>query len=339
MKTYASTFISGLEKPIKKLLKQNIIDAKIDLILDGIIIYKTNSSIQKIKNLKFFNNSFLLIKSFKNTNSIEQALNKISKIKNLEKEIAKILTNKNKSFRIFTSLENKFISVNKTLLKKIEKRIMNLRKEQLKINLKNPQLEFWILKRRENISFFMLRITKNKQNKNLKKGELRKELSHILCFLSEPKENDTFLDPFAGYGSIPIKRAKLKKVNLIFASDKIKNYKNEFNKRIQDKKLRDKIIPKTLDATNLEFFKDNFITKIVTDPPWGEYKKIKKDFYENFLKEFIRITKQNSIIIILTSKKQEFEKLINKFPQLKLKEKYDILVSGKKSGVFKIIRK
>ena len=43
----------GFDKPIKELLKLNIRDAKIELTLDGLIVYKTNAKIDQIKKLRF----------------------------------------------------------------------------------------------------------------------------------------------------------------------------------------------------------------------------------------------------------------------------------------------
>ena len=49
----------------------------------------------------------------------------------------------------------------------------------------------------------MMRLTKHKAyEKILHKGELRPELSHILCSISEPDADDIFLDPFCGSGTI-----------------------------------------------------------------------------------------------------------------------------------------
>lgn len=341
MRTYLSTFISGLQNPVSNLLKENIKDVRINSVLDGLIIYETNESHNKIKQLRFFNNTFILIKTFTNLgkNSLDNMLKDISKMKNLTKIISRLLSKDNKSFRIMVSKENQFVSANKNILKKIEKKILSS-KRKLKFNLHKPDTEFWFLQRRENIGFFMLRLTKNITNKKLHKGELRPELAHILCYLSEPDKEDIFLDPFSGYGSIPIERAKSFPANIIFATDKKEEYKKYFNEKIKLRKLKIKIILKTLNALNMGFFKNNFITKIVTDPPWGIYEGVDiNKFYDSMINEFLRVVKNKGIIVVLTSKKQEFEKIIcNHKKDIKLLKKYDILVSGKKAGIYKLKR-
>lgn len=342
MVEYLSTFISGFQKPIKYLLKQNIKDSKIKIIFDGAIVYRTNSSIDKIKQLKFFNNTFFIIKQFpnlKSKNSFDYMMKSISKLKDLGKIIKSFLSHQNKTFKIMASDENKFVSSDKNLLQRIENKISHETKNKLRFSLRKPDIEFWFLKRREKIGFFLLRLTKNKLSK-LERGELRPELAYILCSLSKPNKKDIFLDPFAGHGSIPITRAKYFASNLIFASDKIEGYKRYLNKRINSKSIRERIIPKNLDATQLDFFENNYIDKIVTDPPWGEYKNIENiaPFYKKILAEFERILKKKGILVLITSKKQEFENTLKNIPNFRLKEKYDILVSGKKAGVYKIMK-
>jgi len=341
MEFYLSTFISGFQKLIKKILKQSIKDAKISLLLDGAVVYKTNSSIDKLKQLKFFNNTFLIIKQFPNLKTkkpFDYMMKSISNLEDLGKRIKPFLNNSNRFFRIMTSDENRFISSDKNLLRKIEEKIMSIKKSKLKFSLYKTDTEFWFLKRRENIGFFLLRLTKNKSK--LEKGELRPELAYILCYLSEPNKNDIFLDPFAGHGAIPIKRAKYFASNMIFASDKIAGYKKYINKKINSRAIRERIIPKVLDATKMDFFQDNYVTKIVTDPPWGEYEEIKniKEFYKKILIEFERILIKKGILVLLTSKKQEFENVLSNISNFTIKEKYDILVSGQKAGVYKIIK-
>ena len=63
-KTYLSTFISGLQEPAQELLKENIEDVRVDLVLDGLIVYQTDVEVDKIKKIKFFNNSFIVLRSF-----------------------------------------------------------------------------------------------------------------------------------------------------------------------------------------------------------------------------------------------------------------------------------
>ncbi|MBU0570289.1 hypothetical protein KKB40_05980 [Patescibacteria group bacterium] len=128
--------------------------------------------------------------------------------------------------------------------------------------------------------------------KVLKKGELYPELAHILCLVSEPNENDVFLDPFASHGSIPTQRATSFPYKKIIASDIDQVVTDKLQEKVL--KIRKEIIvrktdmlnPTNLKATNL---KASSIDKIVTDPPWGLYKETILDlpaFYSQMLEAF-----------------------------------------------------
>jgi tRNA G10 N-methylase Trm11 len=92
----------------------------------------------------------------------------------------------------------------------------------------------------------------------------------------------------------------------------------------------------------LKAFEDNFINKIVTDPPWGLFREMTMEtpeFYALMLKEFLRILKINGIIVILTAKKEEVERAAADLrDKIKIVEKYDILVSGQKAAIYRMIK-
>lgn len=344
MNTYLSTFISGLQKPVEQLLKDNLGVLKIHLLLDGLVVYQSNENVRKIQKLRFLNNTFLVLKKFDKLPRAEKAfkymLKSVSGL-NLDVTLKNFLPNA-KTFRIITSDENEFVSVDKRLLAQVEKKIIGLRGMKLKVNPHRPQVEFWFLRRSENVGFFLLRLTKNITNKKLHPGELRPELAYILCSLSEPDKSDIFLDPFAGYGSIPLERAKNFPYDLIFAGDNDRKFKQFIREKIKTKKAKKTIIPKVQDALDMQSFEDSFITKIVTDTPWGLFENIKDiaSFYSSMMNEFLRVLKSGGIVVLLTARKDEFESILSSHKNsIELQEKYDILVSGKKSAIYKIKKK
>lgn len=342
MNTYLSTFISGFDKFISKKLSQDISDLKILKILDGAILYETNFEIEQIKKIRYLNNSFLVLEKFELGKGSSTILNRMleATIKN-----SKIISQKNlnlgskKTFRIFTSLENNLVSVDFNLLEKIEKIISkNL---GLKKNIRRPDYEFWYLYRSEKIGFFMFRITHQKSK--LERGELRSELANILCWLSEPKAEDVVLDPFAGSGAIPIERAKIEKFKGIFALDKNEIIAKKLKNKI--KKIRNKKIQKSFFVKGKDFFEvgfdDGFFDSIITDPPWGFFEKVEggvKKLYGKILEKSWRVLKAGGRLVLLTARKGEFEKCVEDFNQFQILEKYNILVSGKKVGVYVLLK-
>lgn len=309
--------------------------------MDGGILYKTNAEIEELNKIRFFNNSFLVLSIFENLKSENPIENMIEKLLQLENFKLGYKKKNAKTFRIFSSVENSLISVDKKLLGKLESQIIKETKLRVEFDKRPANVEFWLLYRTEKIGFFMMRITENK--KKLEKGELRPELANIMCLLSEPNESDIILDPFCGSGAILLERSRTANFKGIFACDKnselIQNLKNYI------KKLNNKKLNKSFFIKNLDFFSNNFendfFTSIITDPPWGFYEELEnsKDFYNKMFVEMSRILKDRGIIVLLTANKDIISELFKaQFSNLKLVENYDILVSGKKAGLYKFVK-
>lgn len=341
MKTYFSTFTSGTQEIIKELLYKRKI--KIKLLLDGLVVYESDYLEREIRNFHFFNNTFILLYHFNALESDKESLEKmlftVINSRNLQYKIKSSIPLRRRNFKIVTSLENQTIAVNRELLKKLELIIIQI--GDTRLNIREPNLEFWALLRREKCGFFGVRITYPYHGEiDRKKGELKKEISYIMSVISNPTPKDVVLDPFAGYGAIPFNRAQNFPYQEIVAI--------ENNERLVLKlKQVIKVIKKNIsvlygDALDMHKIKNNSIDKIITDPPWGEYKEMfdLKTFYGNMLQEFNRVLKSNGIIVIIISAKDIFESVLqDKFKCIfKLKNKYDILVSGKKAAIYQLIK-
>jgi len=345
MPVYFSTFISGFQDAVNYLVKDLIKDVVVLKILDGLILYETNMNIEKIKAIKIFNNSFLLINKYKPTgsNSIEFALEQFIRIKKRNEQVKSVLESiKPKTFRVVTSEENKLTSINKDLRNRAETRIS--KDYLLQIDRLNPDIEFWVISRSEGIVLIGLRITRHRtSDKFLLKGELRPELSCLLCWLSEPSREDVFLDPFCGYGSIPIERSVLMGYKEIIASDIDSKKLLYLNKKIEDIKIRNNFILRNDDFFSNIVLKESSIDKIVTDPPWGDFEGLQEDpsnYYRRFITKSLFYLKENGILVFITSRKSETESILKELEsKITLILKLDILVSGKKTGVYKLVKK
>lgn len=320
MNTYFSTFIPGLGDVVKDQLVKELQNFGTDLFLDGLIVYHSNSPAEKIKDTRFVNNSFLLLRQYKNLRGEPIAA------------MAKIVLNQSlpeiefsgRTFRIVFSFANELVSVQKRLLGKLEEKVSS--RYRLSIDRTNPACEFWLLYREEGYGFFGLRLTKHPDwKKILAKGQLRPELANILCLLSEPSVGDIVLDPFAGSGAITKERKRFPHKSIVAG----------------DIYPKDGSVKK-LDALNLKQFQTGSVDKIITDPPWGISVGLNLNleiFYIKMLQELYRVLKPSGLLIILIGKKELFESVLDKFQdRVYLKKKYDILVSGKKAAVYKIAK-
>lgn len=341
MRAYFSTFITGTQEIVKEFLAKR--GVKIKLLLDGLVVYGSDYPEREIRNFHIFNNTYLLLRSFSNlppnAKSLEKILAVVSHDKNLQRQIAVNLPSRRRNFKIVSSLENSMVPVNRELLQKLESIILRI--PGTRLNIKKPDLEFWALLRREGYGFFGIRVTYPFKHKNYReKGELRKEISYILSFVSKPNPKDVVLDPFAGYGSIPMERAVSFPYKEIIAVEKEDGLISKLKQKVKASGKKIEVIRGN--ALALNGIKNNFIDKIISDPPWGEYKETVdlEKFYESMLLEFDRILKQRGVIVLLIGAKDIFENILqNKFANIfQLQKKYDILVSGKKAAIYKLVR-
>ncbi len=316
---FYSSFIVGFEELVKNIIEKEYKNISLIKILNGAVITKS-SSYNNLKDIPFLNNHFFIIKYSEETN-INNFINSLDKLQ-LKKSDNK------KSFRVIISEQNNLISIDNKILSKLERKIQ--KETGNYVNRIKPSIEYWILKRSEGIILFMERINKHKSfDKQLKKGELREDLCYFLNYLSKPSNDDIFLDCFCGSGAIIKERIKMNKFNMIFGIDIKNEYIQELKKIYKN---RNNIIFKNIDFFENKF-EENFISKIVTDPPWGIYEKLDNIqlFYQDFIDVSYKILKDNGILVILTACKDEMNIINNKFSLL---EKYDILVSGKKASVY-----
>ena len=127
MHRYASTFITGLKKFIGNFIEEKLSNVKILLLFDGLIVYQTDTELNKLKKLRCFNNTFIVLRIFNklSTAPIYEMLHKISKDNFIENTILSNLElgETGKTFRLIASNENEFVSINNALRVKIENKI------------------------------------------------------------------------------------------------------------------------------------------------------------------------------------------------------------------------
>jgi 23S rRNA G2445 N2-methylase RlmL len=338
MTTYYSSFTSGLSEIIKKSLQQKLGDVNINLVLDGLIIYDSDRPIQQIKQVRFFNNTFLLLHLFKGLrpDSIPYMMNAILRNPDLV-HFPRWAVKGNKFFRIMASKENQTVSIDKDALSRLESFFSH--RLNMRVNRSKPDVEVWFLERSEGYGLVGIRITHTSTSeKDLQRGELKHELTNMLCLISEPRKEDVFLDPFAGSGAIPTERAKYFPYKEIIASDHDLKAVNKMRSRFL--KMGLKINTGVWDTLNLEAIGNSSIDKIVTDPPWGIFtsqsiKDLEK-LYTGMLIEFTRVLKPDGIVVVLMGQKEIFEEVLKENGNLEILEKNDILVSGKKAAIYKL---
>jgi len=307
---YISSFTTGFGEIVAQALPSLLPGAGVQRVYDGLIRYAYPGNPKDIHRLPFFNNSWFLLRFFEGKNLSFHRMIPEDKLRYPISE---------GSFRVRFSRGNQFAGVDKRLSQRAENAI--IRSSRLKPDRLNPATELWYVIRDEGFGFYGQLLQKRvSTEKNLHPGELRPEFAYLMCLCGEPKQGSVILDPFAGYGAIPMQITKHFCFKRLIAND------------IDPGKAQ----PMCEDALHLTSITDNSIDLIITDPPWGYYEEIGDIalFYESMLREFGRILKDDGRAVVLSARKEEFTRAVEKSGAFAVEMTIHTLVNGKKAGVY-----
>jgi len=344
---FYAAFIPGLQNVIARVIKERLKDAVIHKLLDGAVIFETETSYDKL-NFFCFNNIFAIVnvreenhaKTQRREGRREDVLLKNIRCFIEENKNYDIISNNSKNFktfRIVISNENQPAAIDEKLRVEAEKYISRI--SGLKVNRSLPDTEFWFLYRRDddtknNFTIFMKRLTlRPSWEKTLHKGELPPPLTWVLCRLADIKHNDTVLDPFCGYGSIPNTAMKYFHITNFFASDNNKEAASYTASRFKKKDTGNFIIHKADFEKLPAIIKEKSIDVIITDPPWGHFKEVDNTvFLKQIFEIFGKLLKDGGRAVVLYANDDNFLKAQPSC--FELQESIPILLSGKKAIIY-----
>ena len=326
---YISSFTTGFEEIIYKKLSSVLDGAKVINVYNGLVHYKYDGNSNDIIRIPFFNNSFYVIKFFdENKLSFDTMVSVVSRSR------ARYPINSG-TFRVRFMRGNQFTKVDKQLSKAAE--LIVGKQSTLNIDRVNPSTELWYVIREEGYGFYGQLIEKRAvTEKNLDKGELRPEFAFLMCLCAEHTDKSVIMDPFAGFGAIPIQIKRNFPYHRLIIND-IDAEKIQKLKRIFDnKELDSRILLSCDDALHQPNILRHSIDTIITDPPWGYYEEINdiRLFYKKMLKEFHRVIKVNGTVVILSARKEEFVESVESSNFFSIRNTVNTLVNGKKASVY-----
>ena len=335
MNHFFGTFISGTGDIVGSLLEQRLKDLKLLSLLDGAVEFETNLPYSDL-NLFCFNNLFQVLHrgTLREGESLDSYLKKVLAEENNWGEM-KSSSSKIQTFRLVTSRQNQLVSVDASLREKLEKLLA--KKSGLRVNRSRPDTEFWVLSRSEGVAYFLQRLSKHMAyDKLLDPGELHPELAYMMCWLSSPKYTDIVLDPFCGYGAIPLQRSKRFPFEKLYAFDCADKPLARTRDKLPRKNPR--IVVERHDALRLEqVLPPESVDAVITDPPWGVFREVGMElgeFYRQMLRQFKIVLKPGGKLVLLTSGREELFGALETVSGFTLLQEYHILVSGKKSGLY-----
>lgn len=333
MAEFISSFITGFQPVVEADLTKRFKNIKILNLFDGLVHYRFDGDSHELDKIIYLNNTFFVLKTMKG-----KGLNFPSLIGSVCSSKNYFLVNKG-SFRVRFQNENQFAKVDKNLTRRAEDYV--LANSRLKLDRLSPSNEVWFSIRREGFAFCGELISKREfTEKNLNKGELRPEIAYLICCFADIQPQDTILEPFCGYGSIPVQLAKKFRFQKLYVSDLDKERAAQTAARKQLSSAPEGLIECcTADAAKLSHIADKSISLVITDPPWGYFEELPdiEGFYKKMFTSFDRVLTDGGRMVILSARKEELERTAAA-EGFKIKNSLHTLVNGKKAGVYLITR-
>ncbi len=309
---------------------------------DGFLAFSGELLPRQLTAARYLNNAHLVLAHSQGAATIDLAARQLADSPGWHHPLRRSVSRDEQSFRLTFSDENRLVSADPRVVAKFCATIEKL--TGLTHTARGGAVEFWILRRRSGKVFFSKRLTRRRRTeKDLQKGELRPELVHLLCRLSQPTPEDVFLDPFAGSGAIPFARTHYPG-SIVFAFDRdqesVRRMKSlRTNRQFVKIRKSSSLIVHQADARSMERIEDGFIHKVVTDPPWGLFDRSLETpapFYEEVIRELCRVTRSGGSLILLLGDRDLPSILSGRFDRfLHLQEQHPLLVAGKKAVVCK----
>ncbi len=168
---------------------------------------------------------------------------------------------------------------------------------------------------------------------------LRPAVAAAMVRLTEPADDDIFLDPMAGTGTIIVERAAFGPYGQLIAGDRSRGAVQALTKNLQP--LGGDLAIRRLEAGNLPFH-DGEISKIAVNLPFGQQVNHPDELmllYTEAFKEWARVLKPGGLIVALASEVQIVRDVLADLPSLRIRRQQDITILGQTATIFQIERR
>jgi hypothetical protein len=246
----------------------------------------------------------------------------------VRRRIASLPCEKGETFRIWPMMDNQPASPKAFGIRSVEDLLAA--SLGLTFTIISPRYCFYLSQRRDGRSWFLLTSWTNTAYEPVK-GELAPETAHLLCHLAGIGPDDSVLDPFAGYGSIPRTASLGFGCTRVMAND------------IDPSGLHD--LPEGVVRTSRNFLDPGSYgrpTKIVTDPPWGDHREMadKERFYSDMIQRCAEVLGEKGRFVFLSANDPVVIAAVRKDTAgtFEIEPPWPMLVRGKKTLVWRLTR-
>ena len=168
---------------------------------------------------------------------------------------------------------------------------------------------------------------------------LRPTIAAAMVYAAGIGDEDVFLDPMCGTGTILLERALIGRHGLLLGGDidpaAVRAAQANFGPRHKPVRIE------RMDARKLPF-EDSSVDKFVTNLPWGRQIGSPQDLpqlYEGVLAEAVRVVRPRGALVLLTSEWELLKRSVMRIPNLKLRRSApNIEVLGRRADMVMLER-
>lgn len=336
---YLITCPAGLEVLAERELSRADPAASVDTRLSGLVCFKSALGEPGLLGLRCASNLFRVLgeqgfPSGGKGGRLPDPSASLMKILSSEKTFREFDPRPGASFRVMLSSENSLVAPGRDALARAEAAIGA--ETGMRHSRAGADTEFWLLVRNEGRIYFGQRLSRRRATeRDLEKGELKPEIAHALCAAAALRPGDRVLDPFCGSGAIPLACLEAFPGVVATAGDSDRD-KAE---RLRSGNGRERALTvKAADFLDPASYPEGSFDAVLTDPPWGSFAALEDSFgfYAAFLSACARVLVPGGRAVFLSGAKAECEAALKDASAgaLRLEERVDILVSGRKAAIW-----
>jgi 23S rRNA G2445 N2-methylase RlmL len=202
----------------------------------------------------------------------------------------------------------------------------------------NALLEVWVLQDGNELLCGVRLSDRTMRHRRYKtvsvEASLRPVVARAMVILSEPRDDDVFLDPMCGAGTILIERGEHGRYGQLLGGDldpqAVAATRTNVGPRYKPIEIRQ------WDATALPL-PDASVTRVVCNLPFGHKigsARILPGLYRGFLAEAIRVLRPGGVAVLLTGERALLDRALRACPPLRPEGVLPVVVLGREAFIF-----
>lgn len=293
---------------------------------DSSLVFETSSNADAVADLPYAKNVFEILGTVAR-GSVAGSTDQL--VKHIRKRSLLLDQPRGRPFRAMAHIDGHLVALPRETRARLES-VVSEQTGGLLTARGGAGVEYWIVGRRDlDIMLLCLRLTAG-SSPPAERGSLTSDLSHLLVKASSPRDDDVFLDPFGGSGSIVAARIHTAFRSAIYSDIRLASLRPQLSRKL----LRSQTI-RILDedARQLPSVPTGTVTSIVTDPPWGEHEDPGvpvERFAECMMKSFDRVLDSHSgrLVLLLSRRGEATVRPLWGPANLEIDTTHHILVNG-----------